>query len=101
MKYLEGAWSVEKPVAMVEWPENKMNETDCRTVATAKCAEGDRPGERVFQVGEKSPKRQMAEPILASRWPVDSEKFDIHSFLATARCSQKRSSSLYGAYPTL
>lgn len=42
---------------MAEWPENKMNETDRRAEAVVKYAGEDRPGERVFQVGEEGSRK--------------------------------------------
>jgi len=80
---------------VAEWPENKMNETD-RVEVAVKYAERDRPGERAFQVGKKGPRGQMVGTLKRlDRWPVDSEKFDIHGFLVTARCSQERSRPLF------
>jgi len=55
VRYREEAWPVAEPVAIAEWSENKMNETNRRAKVVVKYAGGERPGERVFQVGEKGP----------------------------------------------
>lgn len=85
------AWSVGEPVAMAEWPENKMNETDRRAEAVVKYAGEDRPGERGSgRRGGFKKGRWSGTPKRLGRWPVDSEKFDIHSFLVTARKNAPR-----------
>lgn len=92
VRYREEAWPVGEPVAMAEWPENKMNETNRRAKVVVKYAGGERPGERVFQVGEKGPRK--ADGRDGSADGRYSERSDIHSFLVTARCSQECSSRL-------
>lgn len=76
--------------AMTEWSENKMNETNRRAKVVVKYAGGERPGERVFQVGEKGPRK--ADGRNGSADGRYSERSDIHSFLVTARCPQECSS---------
>lgn len=43
-----------EPVAMVEWPENKMNETDCRVAGRGgEGIEGEKYAKAERRVGEK------------------------------------------------